>query len=80
MKDTVRPETLISEQERARRKKTVDFARGSVRLEGHFLKPETEKLNQRYINGELSQAEFIHEGLKGIYARLGRDFEAEMVK
>ena len=47
----------LSEQERSRREKAVQFARNSVRLEGFILKQEAEALNRRYINGELTSAE-----------------------
>lgn len=44
----------ISDDERARRQKAVDYARGSVRLEGFVLDADIEALNQRYVNGELT--------------------------
>jgi len=44
----------ISEQERALRKASIDNARGSVRLEGFILPPEVERINHRFINGELT--------------------------
>ncbi|MDA8192368.1 MAG: antitoxin VbhA family protein [Thermaerobacter sp.] len=47
----------ISQQERARREEAVRFARNSVRLEGFILNEEAEALNQRYINGEMTNAE-----------------------
>jgi hypothetical protein len=40
--------------EQAQRKAAVDYARGSVRLEGFVLAPEVEDLNRRYIAGELT--------------------------
>jgi hypothetical protein len=45
---------LISAEESARRKAAIDYARGSVRLEGFVLDAEVEQLNQRYISGEIS--------------------------
>lgn len=45
---------LISAEESARRKAAIDYARGSVRLEGFVLDAEVERLNQRYITGEIS--------------------------
>ena len=49
---------LISEEEKAKRKKEIDFARGCVRYEGVVLDDEIEALNQQYINGELTSEEF----------------------
>ena len=47
----------ISEAERARRKREVSFARGSVRYEGAVLSDEVERLNARYIDGEIDSDE-----------------------
>jgi hypothetical protein len=44
----------ISDDERARRQTAVDYARGSVRLEGFVLDADIEALNDRYLNGELT--------------------------
>jgi hypothetical protein len=52
---TVRPR--ITAEERARRKAAIDYARGSVRLEGFMLDEAIETLNRRYINGEITSAE-----------------------
>jgi hypothetical protein len=49
--------STITEAERARRKEAIDFARGSVRLEGFHLGPDVEELNRRYIAGEMSSDE-----------------------
>ncbi len=51
---TARP---ISDDERHRRQKAVDYARGSVRLEGFIISPDIEALNQRYVDGELTSDE-----------------------
>jgi hypothetical protein len=51
------PAETIDEAERARRKAAVDYARGSVRLEGFELDPEVEELNRRYVAGELTSEE-----------------------
>ena len=64
MKDTVRPYLLISEEEKAKRKKGVDYARASVMLEGGILYSEIEALSQKYVNGELTQEEFTLTGLE----------------
>lgn len=47
----------ISETERARRLKAVNFARGSVRYEGGILSDEIERLNARYAAGEIGSDE-----------------------
>lgn len=52
-------ELLISPEESAKRKYAVDFARGSVRLEGIFLTPEIEEINQQYIHGHITSQEHI---------------------
>lgn len=49
----------ISEQERARRKASIDNARGSVRFEGFILSPEVEQINRRFIDGELTRQEHV---------------------
>lgn len=48
---------MITEQEKNRRQQAIDFARGNVRFEGIILSDAVEKLNQRYINGEINKAE-----------------------
>lgn len=50
----------ISDDERCRRKKAIDTARGSVRLEGFILDPDIEALNQRYVAGELTRSELTN--------------------
>lgn len=47
----------ISEAERARREREVSFAQGSVRYEGGILSDEIERLNARYIDGEIDSDE-----------------------
>ena len=47
----------ISEAERTRREREVSFARGSVRYEGGILSDEIERLNARYIDGEIDSDE-----------------------
>jgi Antitoxin VbhA len=39
------------------RKAAVDYARGSVRLEGFVVSPFAEDLNRRYIDGEITRKE-----------------------
>jgi len=41
--------------QRERRKQAIDFARGSVRLEGFVLDDQTEALFARYIDGDLDR-------------------------
>lgn len=50
----------ISIDESTRRKAAVDYARGSVRLEGLIISDAAEKLNQRYINGELTSSDLTN--------------------
>lgn len=52
-----KPEAKISAEERARRKAAVDYARGSVRLEGFVVSPFAEEMNRRYIDGEITRQE-----------------------
>jgi hypothetical protein len=47
----------IGEAERARRLSEVNFARGSVRYEGGILSDEIERLNVRYVAGEITSDE-----------------------
>ncbi|MCL5015033.1 MAG: antitoxin VbhA family protein [Firmicutes bacterium] len=47
----------ISQDERRRREKAVQFARNSVRLEGFILSAEAEALFSRYIHGELTRSQ-----------------------
>jgi len=55
--NVILPKVRITEEERALRKAAIDYARGSVRLEGFVVSPEVEELNLRYINGEITRAE-----------------------
>jgi hypothetical protein len=52
-----REKAQIGPEERARGKAAVDYARGSVRLEGFIVSPFAEDLNRRYIDGEITSAE-----------------------
>ena len=49
----------VSDNERARRQRAVDFGRGSVELSGGKITPEAEALNRRYVAGELSETDHI---------------------
>lgn len=57
----------ISEGERTQRKAAVDYARGSVRLEGFVLNDAVEEINRRFIDGELT----IEEHIEAIKAAVG---------
>jgi hypothetical protein len=53
----VQERVTITPEERARRKAAVDYARGSVRLEGFVASPFAEDLNRRYVDGEITSKE-----------------------
>ena len=53
------PPLAVSEAERARRIEAVNFGRGSVRYEGGILTDEIERINMRFIDGEMTVDEFI---------------------
>jgi len=55
MSDGLDTTPAISAEERAKRRRGIDFARGSVRLEGFVLDDQTEALFARYINGDLDR-------------------------
>lgn len=51
------PRSAITSEEQARRPVEVDFARSSVRYEGGTLPDEIERINTRYIAGEIDSGE-----------------------
>ena len=51
----VRPS--LPDEERARRHKAVETARRSMQLSGFELDAETQALNARYVDGELTREE-----------------------
>ena len=53
----VKPQATISPEERARRKAAIEYARGSIRLEGFVVTPAVDELSRRYIDGEISISE-----------------------
>jgi hypothetical protein len=57
MKQATQPGQPLSDDERARRKKAVDYARGSIRLEGFVLEEEAEAPFASYVNGEIDRPE-----------------------
>jgi len=64
MSDGLDTTPRISAEERAKRQRAVDFARGSVRFEKFVLGPEVEELNCRFIEGELTSEEHVAETLR----------------
>ena len=61
MSDGLDTTPRISAEERTKRQRAVDFARGSVRFEGFILGPEVEELNRRFVEGELTSDEHVAE-------------------
>lgn len=59
-----RTDSRISSEERTRRLKAVNHARGSVRLEGFILDGSAEALFARYVDGEISREQLNAEVLK----------------
>ncbi|CAM2910272.1 hypothetical protein CFR75_12320 [Komagataeibacter xylinus] len=51
----------ITAEERRQRQEAVDYARGSCRLEGVILDAEIERINTRFIQGELTMNEHFEE-------------------
>lgn len=48
-----------SADSRSRRKQAIDFARASVELSGFKITKDEEARAQRYIDGEITLAEFV---------------------
>ena len=61
----------ISDAERSRRKREIDFARGSVRYEGGILSDEVERLNACYIDGEIDGDELTAAILASVTVKHG---------
>jgi hypothetical protein len=55
----------ISEEEKKRREKIINFARANVGLEGFVPSPSAEADALRFINGEIEMDEFVALGLGG---------------
>ncbi|MDR1911574.1 MAG: antitoxin VbhA family protein [Helicobacteraceae bacterium] len=51
--------SAISNSERARRKKAIEFATASVELEGFNLSEKSREFNRRFIDGEISLEEYV---------------------
>jgi hypothetical protein len=49
----------ISQDERTRRKRAIDFARTNIELSGFTLSPDMEALGVRFVAGELSESEYL---------------------
>jgi hypothetical protein len=49
----------LTPAERKKREEAVNYARASVLLEGFKLSPADEERGRRFINGEISMAEFV---------------------
>ncbi|APW39537.1 hypothetical protein RD110_21885 [Rhodoferax koreense] len=49
----------IAAEERAKRQKWIDFARGSIGLEGFKITPEHEARAERFVNGDMDLQEFV---------------------
>lgn len=56
------PASSVTEDEPARRRKSVDFARANVGISGLKLTEKHEAHAQRYIDGEIALAEFLKPG------------------
>ncbi|MBH3399802.1 antitoxin VbhA family protein [Pseudomonas fluorescens] len=49
----------ISDEERKRRQKAVDYARASIELSGFSLGSEDEVRAQAFVNGDLDLSDFV---------------------
>ena len=49
----------LSQEEHSRRQQAVDLARADIELSGGRLSPEAERLNRRYLAGDLSDSEHV---------------------
>lgn len=65
------PRPVISDAERARRFKAVNFARGSVRYEGGIQTDEVEAIAARYVADELTLDEYVNAVKASDTVRLG---------
>lgn len=50
---------MISPAERQQRQAAINFARGSVRLEGFVISEEAETIARRFVEGEMALAEYV---------------------
>lgn len=51
--------TIVTNAERERRRKAVEYACVSIGLEGFVLSAEEKRRAQAFVDGELSLAEFV---------------------
>lgn len=65
------PVTQIDPAERARRTAAVQSATGHLRMEGLYASPRALALEQRHIDGEIADAEILHELLAMVRSRPG---------
>lgn len=50
---------MIAPGERQRRQAAIDFARGSVRLEGFVISDEAEAIGRRFVEGGMTLPEYV---------------------
>ena len=50
---------MIEPEERQRRQAAIDFARGSVRLEGFVISDEAEAIGRQFVEGEMTLPEYV---------------------
>ena len=70
MNQTTQPSQPLSAEERARRKKAIDYARSSVRLEGFVLDDAVSALFVRYVQGAIDRRE-LDAAVAGLAASYG---------
>jgi hypothetical protein len=49
----------ITKEEREERRDAINYARASVELEGFKCTPESDMHDQRFINGDITLAEYV---------------------
>lgn len=57
---------MLSEAEKAKRRKEVMYAKASVELEGIYLSQELLDISEKYIQGYLNSQEYSNELLRAI--------------
>ncbi len=55
--NVILPKARITKEEQARRQAAVDYARGSLRLEGFVIPVFAYNMKRRYVEGEITRAE-----------------------
>jgi hypothetical protein len=51
--------SVITDAERVERQNAIDYSRASVRLEGYILSDEYEAFGKRFVEGDLTLAEYL---------------------